>query len=532
METAKNVIVIPAKKKYSDQTNASESYRKRVAAYARVSTVFEEQLSSFKAQKDYYEKYIKSKSDWEFVNIYADEGISATSTKNRIGFNRMIEDALAGNMDLIVTKSVSRFARNTVDTLTAVRKLKDKNVEVFFEKENIYSFDSKGELMLTILSSLAQQESQNLSTNVAWGKRKRFADGKVSLPYGQFLGYEKGEDGLPKIVEKQAKIIRRIYRLFLEGKTPSGIATIFTGEKIPTPGGKTKWSSSTVKSILTNEKYKGDALLQKTLTVNFLTNKKKINTGEVPQYYVENSHPAIVEPQTFELVQEEFRRRKAAGKCTSAINCFASRITCGDCGGFYGRKVWHSNTKYATTIWQCNNKFQKRLHCTTPHLKEEVIKQAFVNAFNSLIKNKEAILENYEEMIIQMTDCSKEENLMKSLEVEAEIHRSALEKLISKNARETLDQKEYNERYNDLAKRHNTLQKRVQSITSEMAIKKARRTLMMAFIKTLSEQDDLLEEFDESLWSSLLNHAVVKSEDQLIFLFKDGRELSWTMDGE
>ncbi|MEN6326925.1 MAG: recombinase family protein, partial [Syntrophomonas sp.] len=194
------------------------------------------------------------------------------------------------------------YSKDSVGTLTTVRELKDKGVEVYFEKENIYTLDSKGELLITIMSSLAQEESRSISENVTWGQRKRFADGKVSLPYKRFLGYEKGEDGLPKIVEKEAAVVRLIYKLFLEGKAPSGIATHLTNLGIPTPSGKVRWQASTVQSILTNEKYKGDAILQKRFTVDFLTKKQKVNEGEVPQYYVENSHPAIISPEVFGLV--------------------------------------------------------------------------------------------------------------------------------------------------------------------------------------------------------------------------------------
>ncbi len=245
MGVGKAVTMIPAITKRFSSVQHNEAAKKRVAAYARVSTNTEEQLSSYEAQVDHYTRHIKEKEDWIFVNIYTDEGISATSTKRRDGFNRMIADALAGKIDLIITKSVSRFARNTVDSLTAVRQLKDKGVEVYFEKENIYTMDSKGELMITILSSIAQEESRSISENTTWGQRKRFADGKVSLPYSQFLGYEKGEDDAPKIVEKEAKVVRLIYKLFLEGKTPNGIAKHFTKKGIPTPAGKKNWTQST-----------------------------------------------------------------------------------------------------------------------------------------------------------------------------------------------------------------------------------------------------------------------------------------------
>ena len=214
----------------------------------------------------------------------------------------MIDDALAGKIDRIVTKSVSRFARNTVDTLTTIRKLKEKGVGVTFEKENIDTLDSKGELLITIMSSLAQEESRSISENVTWGWRKRISDGKVSVAYSHFLGYEKGEDGSMQVVESEAKIVQQIYGMFLDGQTPSSIASFLTKQRVPTPAGKEKWQSSTVKSILTNEKYKGDALLQKTFTVDFLSKKAKLNEGEVPQYYVEHSHPAIIDRAMFELV--------------------------------------------------------------------------------------------------------------------------------------------------------------------------------------------------------------------------------------
>jgi DNA invertase Pin-like site-specific DNA recombinase len=229
--------------------------KRRAAGYARVSTDKEEQQTSYEAQVDYYTKYISEREDWEFVTVYTDEGISATSTKKRDGFNMMVQDALAGKIDLIVTKSVSRFARNTVDSLTTVRLLKEKGVEIYFEEQNIWTLDSKGELLITIMSSLAQEESRSLSENVTWGQRKRFSDGKVSLPYKHFLGYDKGADGFPQINEAEAETVRHIYRLFLEGKTPNGIAAILTDAGIPTPGGKTKWQSGTIGSILANEKY-------------------------------------------------------------------------------------------------------------------------------------------------------------------------------------------------------------------------------------------------------------------------------------
>ncbi|OPX87241.1 MAG: Recombinase [Pelotomaculum sp. PtaB.Bin104] len=241
---------------------------------------------------------------------------------------------------------------------------------------------------------LHQEESRSISENVTWGQRKRFADGKVSLPYRRFLGYEKGPDGLPKIVESEAVTVRLIYRLFLEGKTPSGIAKHLTSNGIPTPSGRHKWQPNTVESILTNEKYKGDAVLQKTFTVDFLTKKIKVNEGEVPQYYVENSHPAIIEPDVFDMVQFEMKRRKEKGGHQSGTSCFSSKIVCGECGSFYGSKVWHSTSKYRRTIWQCNHKFKGSGKCRTPHFDETILKQLFLDSFNQLITSRDEILEN------------------------------------------------------------------------------------------------------------------------------------------
>ena len=280
---APRVTVMPATLNPFTAMPIASTRKRRVAAYARVSTDSEEQQSSYEAQVEYYTRYISSKVEWDFVKVYTDEGITATNTKKRDGFKEMVQDALDGKIDLIITKSVSRFARNTVDSLTTIRRLKEKGVEVYFENQNIYTLDSKGELLITIMSSMAQEESRSISENVTWGMRKRFAAGKVSMPYKRFLGYRKGEDGLPEIIEEEAKIVLRIYRLFLEGKTPYGIAEILMADGIPSPAGKKKWLTNTILSILTNEKFKGDAILQKTFCTDFLNKTMKVNEGEVPR---------------------------------------------------------------------------------------------------------------------------------------------------------------------------------------------------------------------------------------------------------
>lgn len=521
MPRAKSVTVIPATRNIFTTLHVAEKMIRRVAAYARVSTDSEEQLSSYEAQINYYTKYIKSRNDWKFVKVYTDEGITATNTKKRDGFKRMIQDALDGKIDLIVTKSVSRFARNTVDTLSTVRKLKEKGVEVYFEKENIYTLDSKGELLITIMSSLAQEESRSISENVTWGQRKRFADGKVSLPYKQFLGYEKGEDGFPKIVEKEAKIIRLIYRLFLEGKTISAISTYLTNKKIPTPAGKEKWATSTVKSILTNEKYKGDALLQKCYTVDFLTKKKKKNNGEIPQYYVRNSHEAIISPEIYDLVKDEMKKRKLSKCGHSSMSPFSSKIVCGECGGFYGAKVWHSNSKYKKVIWQCNKKFKNKEKCKTPHLSEEQIKENFIKAFNNLIENKESIIKDCEEVILSLIDTKAIDGEILKLEEECEVMVELMKSLIYENSRKPINQDEYNQKYNFYTDRYETTKDKLAKSKEKKYDLIARKNKVNAFINHLKLNDNLLSEFNEKLWYAMVDKVIVDIDGTVHFKFKN-----------
>lgn len=520
------VTLIPARIENLPFNVMSMAARKRVAAYARVSTNTEEQLTSYEAQVDYYTRYIQSKDEWEFVKVYTDEGISATSTKKRDGFNDMVNDALAGKIDLIITKSVSRFARNTVDTLTTVRKLKEKGVEVYFEKENIYTLDSKGELLITIMSSLAQEESRSISENVTWGQRKRFADGKVSLPYKRFLGYKKGPDGLPVIVEEEAEIVRLIYRLFLYGKSPSFIASMLTDEGILTPGGKANWRPNGVISILTNEKYKGDAILQKKFTVDFLTKKQKVNEGEVPQYYVANSHPAIIEPEMFDLVQYELKQRKESGRWTSSAHCFSGKIFCGECGGLYGSKIWHSNSQYRRMVWQCNEKHRGGEKCRVTHLTDEQIQAAFLAAFNRLLDSKAEILAAYDEIIRVLTDNTALDAESAELQGECDVVMELTRKCVQENAQTALNQEEYQRRYTALTERYAAARARMTEIDALRLERTAKRANIMRFLKMLVKQGDLITEFDEELWYITVESVTVYADQRLLLTFRDGSEIT------
>ena len=521
----RKVTVIPPTISLQTHLPTTQKVKRKVAGYARVSTDFEEQLTSYEAQVDYYTKYIQEREDWEFVKVYTDEGISALNTKHRDGFNRMVADALDGKIDLIVTKSVSRFARNTVDSLTTVRKLKEKGVEVFFEKENIYTLDSKGELLITIMSSLAQEESRSISENVTWGQRKRMADGKVSLPYKHFLGYRKGADGLPEIVPEEAEIVRNIYRWFMEGKTPTGIARTLTEQGVPTPAGKEQWCSSTVKSILTNEKYKGSALLQKRFTVDFLTKKSKVNEGEVPQYYIEESHPAIIVPEEFELVQAELLRRQNLRRQYNGKSVFAARLVCGDCGNFFGAKVWHSNSKYKRTIWQCNAKFKGESKCTTPHLYEQRIQELFLEALGRLLENRETIIDDCRAVMDVLGDCSSIEKELETVSGEMEVVTGLIQKLVVENATRKLDQNDYRRKYEGYVNKYAALESRMDSLKKDRESREIKFDIFSGFLFELSELEELPLEFDVKLFHSLVDYATVYHDGRIVFRFRNGTEI-------
>ncbi len=525
----RTVTVIPATKAGPHRISSSALKKRRVAGYARVSTDKDEQFTSYEAQVDYYTQFIKRHPDWEFVRVYTDEGISGLGTKKREGFNEMIEDALSGSIDLIVTKSVSRFARNTVDSLVTIRKLREKGVEVFFEKENIYSLDGKGELLLTIMSSLAQEESRSISENVTWGQRKRFSDGKVSLPYKHFLGYERGakKDDPPVVNPEQAVIVRRLYRMFMEGKTVGMIARELTAEGIPTPGGKEEWQASTVSSILQNEKYRGSARLQKCYTTDFLTKSRKVNEGEVPQYYIEHSHEAIIDPDEWDAVQEELTRRKQIGRAYSGKSVFGSRIKCGDCGAWYGMKVWHSTDKYKTVLWQCNRKYgRSKEPCRTPHIREEDIQKRFISAINDIITDKKPYIAACEKAAAVLTDTSATDTEIQELLREIEVVASLTKKCIEDNSSSVQDQEEYAARYNGYVDRYEKTKERYDELVALRSRKMAKAKAINRFIATLSRREELLTEFDNRLWLTLVDYVTVRRDGKMTFSFFDGTEIT------
>lgn len=519
----RRVTQIPATKPVTSAALRQATATRRVAAYARVSTASEEQATSYEAQVGYYTEMINSRVDWELAGIYTDEGITGTSTKHREGFKRMVADALAGQIDLIVTKSVSRFARNTVDSLTTVRELKDAGVEIFFEKENIWTLDAKGELLITIMSSLAQEESRSISENVRWGIKKRFADGQVFMPYPNFLGYDKGPDGRPQINEDQARIVRRIYRMFLSGHSAHAIAATLTREGIPSPGHtKGRWHAQVVDSILRNEKYKGDALLQKTYITDFLTKKQVKNHGEIAQYYIEGSHEAIIEPETWDLVQAELALRKGR----RGVYPFTQKIQCSVCGAFYGSKVWHSNDPYRSVIWQCNNKYKVEHPRPMPHPTDEDIQEAFNRALTIYITRRGEVIRTIQAALDQTMDTCELEQEQSQLAVQIEGLTAMMDKEVQANSRINQDQQAYRERFAKLEADFETATARYHMVNAEIADKQARAVTMSNYLTTLTNLDAPVQLFDRRLWHVLIDHATITPDGTLSFIFKDGTTIT------
>ena len=395
---ARSITVIPASRKGPSARKRPEAKKIRVGAYCRVSTDQDDQKNSFDNQVSHYTRYIDEKPEYQLVDIYTDEGITGTNTKKREGFNRMIADCEAGKIDLVITKSISRFARNTQDCLHYSRKLKALGIGIIFEKENINTMDASGELLFTILSSLAQEESRNISENSKWGIRHNFRQGIIHINAMNFMGYDVDDDRKLVINPEQAKIVKRIFREFLEGWTPNEIAKRLNDDKVKGVHGKPSWTGKTISGMLINEKYKGDARLQKSFTEDYLTKRRVINEGQIEQYYVKDSHKAIIPRAEWEAVQMEMERRKEYCRevgakqygFASLDSPFVTKLVCTHCGAVYKRKCWSNRGQY---VWVCRNREQRNGGtCRAQNIKDKDIRRAFVVSWNSVVKERDKLI--------------------------------------------------------------------------------------------------------------------------------------------
>ena len=512
------VKIIPAKKTIESSKNGLDVQKLKVAAYCRVSTDSEEQATSYDAQVEYYTNYINSRSDWEFAGIFADDGISGTNTKKRLEFNRMIESCISGEIDMIITKSISRFARNTLDCLKYIRKLKEYKVPVYFEKENINTMDSKGEVLLTIMASLAQQESESISKNVKMGIQYRYQKGEVRVNHNRFLGYTKDEDGKLIIQSDEAEVVKRIFKEYLEGKSLNGIAKGLMADDILTAANNPIWRGETIRKILSNEKYMGDALLQKTYTVDVLNKKRVVNNGLVPQYYVENSHEGIISKEMFHKVQlelkqrAELRKNKSKQQSTySSKYLLSNLLVCQKCGNLYRRVNWKSKgNKY--TYWRCKTRVNDGTSCCdADSISEKEIQNLIIRAINDLLGNKNTFLEtlkgNIEEiLLVESNDVERLEKRLNELEIE-------LEQCIHEN-------KDFTKIIQDMDELKSIKDKL--DIAEREEEKYKDRILKIQIF--LEKQSTLLHEYDDEITRKLIRKVVI-GDDEVEVIFQTGKSV-------
>ena len=430
----------------------------------------------------------------------------------------MFYDAYAG-------KSTTFFLLSSFFSVSSLPIVKENGVEVYFEKENIWTFDGKGEVLLTIMASLAQEESRSISENVTWGHRKRFEDGKYSVAYKQFLGYDRGENGEFIINPEQAKTVRFIYRRFLEGATAGQICKELMDHGILSPAGKPKWQPSTILSILTNEKYKGAALLQKTYTVDFLTKKTKAYEGELTMYYVEGSHEAIISPIEWDIVQEEIAARKRVGKALSAQSFMSCKLICEDCGGYFGAKVWHSNSPYRKVIYRCNRKYDGEDKCNTPHFTEAEIQELFLKAYNTYMGDRDRIISDAQMMVETLSDTSKLEGQLQKRKGDLDEAADLYRMLVTQDSAAT-GTPAFKKQEARLYENYSRLNDKVNELSDQLTEKRNRRHRLLKYIESLHDRPLALETWDNSMWVIMIDHCVVHKDKTVTFVFRDGTEIT------
>ncbi|MBU5439798.1 recombinase family protein [Tissierella sp. MSJ-40] len=503
--------------------------KKRVCAYARVSTDSIEQKDSFYYQVEYYKNYIGKRDDWEYAGIYADEARSGTQVKKRDEFSRMIKDCMNGKIDMIITKSVTRFARNTVDSIKAIRKLKELGIGIYFEKENISTLSEKSEMLLTILSSLAQGESETISSNNKWGIKKRFEDGtfKLSIPA---YGYTKNKNGELIINKEEAKIVRRIFAEYINGKGPYVIARGLNEDNIPTKRTAEEWQESVVKVILQNPIYEGDLLLQKTYTTEVLPFERKVNKGEMPQYFIENNHEPIITREEGQMVREiyEYRRKQMgiddSGKYQNRYE-FSSRIICGECGSIFRRQKIYIGKPYEKIQWCCIQHIRDISKCSMKAIREDIIKEAFLTMWNKLVSNYKNILIPLLESLKGLRTNEEQEEEIKDLNnkiMELTEQSHILSRVVSKGY---IDSAIFIERQNALTVEIEATKKRRNQLLDNNGFEKEiEGTLrLLDLIKYSSE---VMEEYDENIFIHTVEKIIIGKDYEVTFKLINNLELT------
>ena len=523
------------------QEQAKNLYRQlRVLAYCRVSTKQEEQLNSYETQKNYYTERINAEPNWTLVAIFADKGITGTSVKNRDEFNKMIKLCKRGKVDMIITKSISRFARNTLDCLKYTRMLKAIGVDVFFEEQGIHSTQPGAEFYITIYGSIAQSESENISANVKFGKAQSAREGNVTFHYKNFLGYRKGEDGKPEIVPEEAETVRFIYESFLAGDSIGGIKVKLEERGILSPSGKPTWNHSTIVSILTNEKYTGDAIINKTFIEDCISKKVKVNNGERQKFYVENNHPAIIDRMTFARVQEELARRNGKlkvkqvgtkteqGKYSSKF-ALTELLVCGECKTPYRRCTWTVKGK-KKIVWRCISRldYGKKYCHESPTIEESVLQEAIMNAIMRTANENAELLKTLKLHIGMGLDMgeSEDESLdlqIKIAEIDAEF--KAMLNAISSDTVEAFDE----QRAKELMDEKSQLQQQLAQIAERKQKRENTKSRLDEIFTILDGLRNRPMEYDDRLVRQILECVVVESKERIKVVFIGGLEITETL---
>ena len=513
------IIEIPASMR--ENAGRKNTVRKlRVAAYCRVSTEEEEQQGSFEIQKLYYTEKINSTPEWEVAGIYADDGISGVHTKKRDGFNQMIQDCKKRKIDLILTKSISRFARNTLDSIQYVRMLKQMGIAVVFEKENINTATMNSEMILTVLSAFAQAESESISQNVARGKRMGYKHGKFAFPYGRIIGYRKGADGKPEIIPEQAEVIRLIFNSYLQGDSLQSIKTKLETAGALTARGNTEWSAQSIQRILQNEKYCGDVLLQKTFTEDVLTGVHKKNTGQLPQYYIENYHEGIVSKQIFREVQAEIARRNSKSAANqrkrrrgryNSKYALTERLVCGDCGSPYKRMTWNIHGR-KQIVWRCVNRIEygTKFCGSSPSIPEEKLHRAILKAVQDLAANFTDEVAAQINGILHSIQTG--ESIKPNLQKQLEQTQQEFDRLLEMSLDFDEDTPFLDNRLKKLNNKIKSLKKAIEESAARQ--EKARQPEML-----LSAKDLQILEYDDALTARIIEKITVRSRNEIEIRF-------------
>ena len=535
----RTVTLIEPKK--SILVDKEKYHQKRVAAYCRVSTDSEEQLTSYQNQMRVYTEMIAARKEWEFAGLYADEGISGTRADKRPEFQRMIRDCQNGKIDYIITKSVSRFARNTVECLEYIRSLKAQGIGIFFEEQNIDTLKSDSELYLVIYAGFAQSESESISKHITWTYRKNFEDGKVSFQYKRLLGYRKGEDGKPEIVPEEAAIVERIYEMFLAGQPVKMIAQTLQAEKIEIPGKNLSFSKNMIMNILRNEKYCGDCILQKTVTVDCISKTRKANQGEAPMYIVENNHPAIISREVFNRAQEELIRRQALRAKSDKTSITATGkyskyaltevLQCAECGSRYRRVTWTAHGR-KKIVWRCIS----RLDYGTKHYKdsitveEEALHGAVVRALNRFHTEDEstylALMKATIGEAIGINGGSEEIDLL-TRRIDT-LNKRMLD-LVNETVAAGKDVESSEDEFKGISDQIEQLNRRIAAIQESIHKDGSRQARLEEIQNIIAERNANETQYDDSIVRQMIECIKVHNDGKLTIIFGGGYEIEETL---